>query len=82
MKISARFPDSSADFDVLILNFRIIWLFTAYMRIDTVYSQELTFYNYFVYLRYRHNVQAAHIGICMHEQSVNHISLKNGQDVM
>ena len=52
------------------------------MRIDTVYRQELTLINYFVYLRYRHNVQAAHIGIYMHEQSMNHISLKNGQDVM
>ena len=24
MKISARFPDSSADFDILILNFRMM----------------------------------------------------------
>ena len=30
MKISARFSDSSADSDVLILNFGMMWVFTAY----------------------------------------------------
>ena len=45
-KISADFnedfckiPDSSADFDILILNFRMIWSSTAYMQIDTVHVQ-------------------------------------------
>ena len=54
-------------------------VFAAYMRIDTVYTQELTFINtlYFMYLQYRNNVlQAGHIEIYMHEQSMNRISLK------
>ena len=41
MKISARFPDSSADFDILILNFRMMWLFTAEMQTDTVPGRNL-----------------------------------------
>ena len=44
MKISARFPDSNADFDILILNFRICdyLLHTCSL---TVYRQELTLIN-------------------------------------
>ena len=70
MKISARFLDSSVDFVILILNFRVMWLFTAYMHIDTVYRQKLAFINtlYFMYVRYRHNVQPGHrhLHACMH----------------
>ena len=54
------------------------------MQIDTVYRQEHTFINtlYLVYLWYRHNVQAGHIGVYMHEQSMNHISFKKGLDII
>ena len=36
MKITAKFPDSSADFGILILDFRMMWLFNAYMYTDSV----------------------------------------------
>ena len=90
-KISARFPDfnegfwkldSSADFDILILNFRMMYLLHT-CRL-TVYKQELTFINTLIFHACAIQTQLMYevIGIYMHACRLSRYNIQGAYNVV